>query len=223
MPACKFPSMVISMLAPAQRWLILQTHPSVPWTQCCLLRGATGSATCWDTTGLGPDSGKFTSFQGGNPTTMQRTIIDYVICSKSIFEDIESFTVCKCVLGYDHAATILHIKLNFVTQNNLLANPRKKREIDFSLPEKTELDKPFTATLAAGKDEQKKLLNLYSTVTSTTPRIKVTVHGVCINAGKNSASVARLNSRSRVYGSQTSAQGELWAVILALEKCPGFK
>ncbi|KAJ7721809.1 hypothetical protein B0H16DRAFT_1335069, partial [Mycena metata] len=32
-----------------------------------------------------------------------------------------------------------------------------------------------------------------------------------------------LNSRSRVYGSQTSARAELWAVILALEKCAGFK
>ncbi|KAJ7767214.1 hypothetical protein B0H16DRAFT_1225318, partial [Mycena metata] len=100
------------------------------------------------------------------------------------------------------------------------------------LPDETELDKLFIATLAAGKDEQKKLLNLYGAVTSTTPRIKVTVHGVCINAGKNSASAAaatywgpgaRLNSRSRVYGSQTSARAELWAVILALEKCPGFK
>ncbi|KAJ7024679.1 hypothetical protein C8F04DRAFT_968656, partial [Mycena alexandri] len=163
---------------------------------------------------------------------MRRTVIDYVICSKSLFDDIESFTVCNRVPGYDHAATILRIKLNFVAQTSLSVNPRKKRKIDFTLPDDTELDKLFIATLAAGKDEQKKLLNLYGAVTSTTARVKVTIHGVCINAGKNSASAAaatywgpeaRLNSGRRVHGSQTSARAELLAVILALEKCPAFK
>jgi hypothetical protein len=60
------------------------------------------------------------------------------------------------VEGYDHSATVLHLKIDFDVQNVLFASPPKKRKIDFSLPNETELDKLFIATLAAGKHDAKK-------------------------------------------------------------------
>jgi hypothetical protein len=58
------------------------------------------------------------------------------------------------------------------------------------LPNETELDKLFIATLEAGKDKNKNLLKLCGPNTSITPVLKVTVHGTCIDAGKISASAA---------------------------------
>ncbi|KAJ7775550.1 hypothetical protein B0H16DRAFT_1407570, partial [Mycena metata] len=82
------------------------------------------------------------------------------------------------------------------------------------------------------KDNTKKLRTLYGPVLSVTSALKVTVHGICQNAGKISASAvaaaywgpdANLNTSGRVYGAQTSARTELTTVILALQKAPGFK
>ncbi|KAJ6562558.1 hypothetical protein B0H19DRAFT_873653, partial [Mycena capillaripes] len=118
------------------------------------------------------------------------------------------------------------------SNNILFASPSKKRKIEVALPNTTELDKLFIATLEAGKDNAKKLLALYGPVTSVTAALKVTVHGICLNAGKISASAAaatfwgpnaRLNSEARVPGGQTSPRAELLAVILALQNAPAFK
>ncbi|KAF8172019.1 hypothetical protein K438DRAFT_1492560, partial [Mycena galopus ATCC 62051] len=112
------------------------------------------------------------------------------------------------------------------------SNPRKKRKVEIALPDTTHLDKLFISTLQAGKDNEKKVLNLYGAVSSTTPPLKVTVHGTCLNAGKISAAAAaaaywgpdaRLNASARLPGQQTSARAELFAVILALKKAPPFK
>ncbi|KAJ7258044.1 hypothetical protein B0H12DRAFT_985217, partial [Mycena haematopus] len=112
------------------------------------------------------------------------------------------------------------------------ASPRKKIKLDVVLPDKTELDKLFIATLESGKDDAKKALALYGPVTSITEPVRITVHGTCLNAGKNSASAgaamyAGLNSRwnfsEHVNGHQTGARAELLAVTLALRKIPPFK
>ncbi|KAJ7447712.1 hypothetical protein FB451DRAFT_1411806 [Mycena latifolia] len=92
--------------------------------------------------------------------TMRRTVIDYVACSRRNFSDISSFTVCDPVPGFDHAATVLRLKLDVDIQNILYASPRKKRRFDFSLPDVTDLDKLFIATLEAGKASAKKLAAL---------------------------------------------------------------
>jgi hypothetical protein len=111
-------------------------------------------------------------------------------CSKDAFDNIVAFTVRDRVKGYDHVAMILSIKLDFDVQSTLLASSSKKRKIDVVLPNETELDKLFIATLEAGKDKNKNLLKLCGPNTSITPVLKVTVHGTCIDAGKISASAA---------------------------------
>jgi hypothetical protein len=80
-----------------------------------------GGAICF-----GPHTGNFTSFQGKHEETMRRTVIDYVACSKQILDKIVSFSVCDRVEGYDHAATVLRLQMDFDTQNVLYASPSKK-------------------------------------------------------------------------------------------------
>ncbi|KAF8175070.1 hypothetical protein K438DRAFT_1437302, partial [Mycena galopus ATCC 62051] len=110
-------------------------------------------------------------------------------------------------------------------------NPRKKRKVDVTLPEDTELDKLFIETLAAGKDEAKKLRALYGPVLFVTTPLKVTIHGSCLNSGKISASAgaaaywgpsARRNMSARVWGGQTSPRAELVAAWLAIKSAPLF-
>ncbi|KAJ6490125.1 hypothetical protein C8R45DRAFT_796138, partial [Mycena sanguinolenta] len=97
------------------------------------------------------------------------------------------------------------------------------------LPNETELDKLFISTLEAGKDKEKKSLALYGAVTSVTTPLKVTVHGICRNAGRITAAAgaaiywgpnAPHNLSARVHGAQTGPRAELMAVILALEIAP---
>ncbi|KAF8207688.1 hypothetical protein K438DRAFT_1475439, partial [Mycena galopus ATCC 62051] len=99
------------------------------------------------------------------------------------------------------------------------------------LPDSSDLDKLFIATLESGKDA-KKLRNLFGPVSSVTPSVRVVVHGTCLDAGKISAAAAaaaywgpdaRLNMSARLYGQQTSPRAELLAVILALQRAPTFK
>lgn len=101
-----------------------------------------------------------------------------------------------------------------------------------SLPDKTELDRLYISTLAAGKDEDKKLLALYGPVLTVTPAMKVTVHGSCLNAGKISASAgaaafwgpnSHLNKSARAWGKQTSPRAELLAVLIAIKTAPTHK
>ncbi|KAJ7315544.1 hypothetical protein DFH08DRAFT_820471 [Mycena albidolilacea] len=101
----------------------------------------------------------------------------------------------------------LNLKVNLDLQNIMFASPRKKRKIEAILPDDTELHKLLILTLAAGKDEERKLLALYGPVTQTTTPMKVTVHGSCCNAGKISASAgaatywgpnAHLNTSARI-------------------------
>ncbi|KAJ6607708.1 hypothetical protein B0H10DRAFT_1788058, partial [Mycena sp. CBHHK59/15] len=117
-------------------------------------------------------------------------------------------------------------------QNSSFASARKKRKVDFSLPNETEMDKLFIATLESGKDNAKKLAALYGPIFVTSAPLKITVHGSCLNAGKITASAgasaywgpnARRNKSARVYGSQTSPRAELLAVILALQSAPTAK
>ncbi|KAJ6610647.1 hypothetical protein B0H10DRAFT_2224808 [Mycena sp. CBHHK59/15] len=206
--------------------------PSPRGNLLCNMLGDYGVAFASGTICLGPNSGNFTSFQGKTAETMRKTVVDYVACLKEIFPDIASFTVCDRVPGYDHAATVLRLKLDVDLQNSIFASPRKKRKLDFSLPDDTDLDKLFIATLEAGKDTAKKLTALYGPVLVVTAPLKITVHGTCLNAGKISAAAgafaywgpnARLNQMGRVYGTQTSPRAELLAVILAVKGAPTFK
>ncbi|KAJ7089402.1 hypothetical protein C8R44DRAFT_892360 [Mycena epipterygia] len=137
---------------------------------------------------FGPDSGKYTSSQGKTLEAMCRTVIDYAACSHSLFPRVNSFTVADQVPGYDHAAITLRLKVNLDEQNAMFASPRKKCKVDIRLPDETALDRLLIATLAAGKDEEKKLLTLYGPVLAVTEPIKVTIHGLCMNAGKITAS-----------------------------------
>ncbi|KAJ6467393.1 hypothetical protein C8R45DRAFT_838577, partial [Mycena sanguinolenta] len=109
---------------------------------------------------------------------------------------------------------------------------RRRKELAPPLPNTTELDKRFIATLEAGKDEKKKLLTLYGGVTSVTHPLKVTAHGTCLNAGRLSATAgaatywgpnAPFNLSARVHGLQTGPRAELMALILALEIAPTFR
>ncbi|KAJ7704119.1 hypothetical protein B0H17DRAFT_1194025 [Mycena rosella] len=177
----------------------------------CNRFGDYGLAFASGTARFGAQSGKFTSFQGKKEETMRRTVINCVACSKWIFPKISSFTVCDRVPGYDHAATILCIKLDIDIQLVRYSSPRKKKRLDISLPDKTDLDKLIISTLGAGKDSAKKIAALYGPVVSVTPPLAVTVHGVgsCLNAGKITAAAgaaaywgpnARLNRSGRVHG-----------------------
>jgi hypothetical protein len=159
-------------------------------------------------------------------------MIDYVACSKDVFYNIAALTIRDLVKGYDHAATVLTIKLDFDVQSTELASPSQKRKIERILPSETDLNGLFISTLEAGKNEAKKLQKLYGPVTSTTPTLKFTVHGTSVNAGKITAAAAaatywgpnaRLNSTSRVCRFQTGPRGELLAEILALENAPSYK
>ncbi|KAJ6496388.1 hypothetical protein C8R45DRAFT_757547, partial [Mycena sanguinolenta] len=78
----------------------------------------------------------------------------------------------------------------------------------------------------------KKLRALYGPVLSVTTPMRVTIHGVCLNAGTISASTgaaaywgpnARLNMSRRAWGSQTSARAELLAAWLAIKMAPVFR
>ncbi|KAJ7307702.1 hypothetical protein DFH08DRAFT_720115, partial [Mycena albidolilacea] len=100
------------------------------------------------------------------------------------------------------------------------------------LPDSSDLEKLFIATLESGKDDAKKLRNLFDAISSVTPSVKVVVHGTCINAGKVTAAAAaatywgpdgRLNTSTRLSGQQTSPRTELLAVILVLQRAPTFK
>ncbi|KAJ7473413.1 hypothetical protein FB451DRAFT_1035699, partial [Mycena latifolia] len=119
------------------------------------------------------------------------------------------------------------------TQNVRFASPRKKRKIEVVLRDETDLDKLLISTMAAGKDEAKKLLDLYGAVRNVSPvPLKVTIHGSCINAGKITASSgataywgpnARRNKSARAWGAQTSPRAKLLSLILALENAPTYK
>ncbi|KAJ7485568.1 hypothetical protein FB451DRAFT_1027873, partial [Mycena latifolia] len=47
---------------------------------------------------FGPESGNFTSFQGS-----RETVIDYMLCSRPLFESVEWFRVGDRVEKFDHA------------------------------------------------------------------------------------------------------------------------
>ncbi|KAF8210951.1 hypothetical protein K438DRAFT_1454968, partial [Mycena galopus ATCC 62051] len=100
------------------------------------------------------------------------------------------------------------------------------------LPSGTELDRLFIKTLAAGKDEKKKLQALYGPVLFVSSPSKITVHGSCLNSGKISASAgsaaywgpdAHHNTSGKVWGSQTNAQAELLAALIAIKSAPLLK
>ncbi|KAJ6613856.1 hypothetical protein B0H10DRAFT_1951124 [Mycena sp. CBHHK59/15] len=106
---------------------------------------------------FGPSSGDFTSFQGS-----RSTVIDYVICSRSLFPAIRSFAVEPREPGFDHAALVVRLEIN----SNLLApmdpqRSRKRKREETTLPNHTELDKLLIQTLEAGKDDKGKKPRLY--------------------------------------------------------------
>ncbi|KAJ6478783.1 hypothetical protein C8R47DRAFT_1074816 [Mycena vitilis] len=158
-------------------------------------------------TRMGPDSGNFTSFQG-----TRKTVIDYMLCSRPLFDKISSFEVCEKVDKFDHAARLAtEIEMEINLNENLNLRRTKKRKVEVVLPKDTDLDRLFIATLDAGKDEKKKSLSLFGPVKVVTDRMKVMVHGICTNTGKISAAAgvgsywgpnSTRNRSVRVWGTQ---------------------
>jgi hypothetical protein len=86
-------------------------------------------ATCF-----GPESGKYTSFQG--KTVIRRTVINYAACSHKLFSSVKAFAVADQDSDHDYAALSLEIELDVGEQYLMLdATPCKKRKIDVSLPD----------------------------------------------------------------------------------------
>ncbi|KAJ7933232.1 hypothetical protein B0H13DRAFT_2306911 [Mycena leptocephala] len=56
---------------------------------------------------FGPNSGGFTSFQG-----TRKTVIDYVICSKSLYPKITAFKVLPRKADFDHAALVVQLEVD---------------------------------------------------------------------------------------------------------------
>jgi hypothetical protein len=120
---------------------------------------------------FGPASGAYTSFQGA-----RKTVIDYAICSRTLFPKVQSFKVEPQVPGFDHAPLILELEVDPTTLGMSATAPRKrKREIP-TLPDDTELDRLLIKTLEAGKDESKKALSLFGPVLSVTVPTTVCNH-----------------------------------------------
>ncbi|KAF8121650.1 hypothetical protein K438DRAFT_1653550, partial [Mycena galopus ATCC 62051] len=55
---------------------------------------------------FGPESGNYTSFQGD-----RRTVIDYILCSRPLYDKILSFKVCDRVGKHTHAALAIEIEM----------------------------------------------------------------------------------------------------------------
>lgn len=101
---------------------------------------------------FGPSSGEYTSFQG-----TRNTVIDYVICSRTLFPDIKAFKVEPRIPGFDHAPLVLQLRiyLALILGRSVIPSRKRKRE-PVALQENTELDRMLIETLEAGKDEAKK-------------------------------------------------------------------
>ncbi|KAJ7466549.1 hypothetical protein FB451DRAFT_951940, partial [Mycena latifolia] len=56
---------------------------------------------------FGPISGQFTSFQGS-----RKTVIDYALCSKSLYPKITAFSVEPRIKDFDHAALTLQVEID---------------------------------------------------------------------------------------------------------------
>ncbi|KAJ7749746.1 hypothetical protein B0H16DRAFT_1725013 [Mycena metata] len=122
---------------------------------------------------FGPASGEYTSFQGS-----RTTVIDYAICSRSLFSKIRSFKVEPQVKGFDHAALVLQLEVDSKWLSaDAFVRPKKRKREEVELPSETELDKILIETLAAGKDTAKKSLNLFGSVLAITTPIAVTICG----------------------------------------------
>ncbi|KAJ7802638.1 hypothetical protein B0H14DRAFT_3488276 [Mycena olivaceomarginata] len=109
---------------------------------------------------FGPNSGAFTSFQGE-----RRSVIDYVIVSKSLYPKITAFNVLAHEPTYDHAALTVELEVDASLLNLATRTPtRKRKREEVLLPDETELDKLLIQTLEAGKDDSKKILELFGPV-----------------------------------------------------------
>jgi ribonuclease HI len=176
---------------------------------------------------LGINSGEFTSFQG-----YRKTVINYAICSRSLFPKIVSFNVELQIDDYDHTALPLEVEIDKSLLGALALRTRKRKRDEIVLPDETELDKLLIQTLKAGKDEAKKSLKLYGPVYFNTNPILVTICGVCKNVGKHTASAgsaaifgpdSNLNRAVRVWGNATNVRADLIALVVALHAAPRTK
>ncbi|KAJ7841791.1 hypothetical protein B0H14DRAFT_2586683 [Mycena olivaceomarginata] len=85
---------------------------------------------------FGPNSGKFTSFQGS-----RKTVIDYAICSKELFPKVKAFGVEPRILKCDHVALILQLEIDSSLIGAPTVRSRKRKREDVVLPDETELDR----------------------------------------------------------------------------------
>ncbi|KAJ6597844.1 hypothetical protein B0H10DRAFT_1827009 [Mycena sp. CBHHK59/15] len=176
---------------------------------------------------FGPASGEYTSFQGS-----RSTVIDYAICSRTLFPQIHAFAVEPRVPGFDNAALILQLKVDAsILSPSAFPSKKRKRE-NVVLPEETELDRLLIRTMKVGKDKSKKALQLFGQVLFNTNPVVVTICGVCKNAGKHTAQAGAsayfghdsgLTRAVRVWGNQTNARADLVALLLAIQAAPKTK
>lgn len=165
------------------------------------------------------------SFQGS-----QRTVIDYAICSHSLFPSVHSFKFEPRIGDHDHAAIVVQLEVvSSLLSFNALQPSRKRKREEITLPDETELDKLLIQTLAAGKDEKRKLLRLYGPLHVDTPPLKIVVHGACQRAGKHTATAGSgiyfgINSPKnyslRVWANQTNVHADLAALLWAIKSSP---
>ncbi|KAF5378897.1 hypothetical protein D9615_006858 [Tricholomella constricta] len=175
---------------------------------------------------FGDNGGDYTSFQG-----TRRTVIDYAAVSNVMWASVTSFSVCTREDGYDHAALTLDITLDITRR--LVHTPSRKSITRNPLPTTTELDRLLITTLEAGKDVMKRNLALYGPIYTSTNPTKVSVHGICTNSGKATATAGiglywGLNSPRnialRIRGSNlTSTHAEIAAIAQALQIAPKNK
>jgi endonuclease/exonuclease/phosphatase family metal-dependent hydrolase len=72
--------------------------------------------------GFGPNSGAFTSFKG-----QRKPVIDYVICSKSLYSKITAFNVLPREHTFDHAALTVELEIDSSLLNMAARKYTKKR------------------------------------------------------------------------------------------------
>jgi hypothetical protein len=92
---------------------------------------------------FGPDSGKFTSFQG-----IRKTVIDYAACSRNLFSSIKTFAVADRIPEYYHAQLLVSLEVHIDAPTTMIPNPRKRRKVEVTSPDNTYLYKLLIQTLA---------------------------------------------------------------------------
>ncbi|KAK7026263.1 hypothetical protein R3P38DRAFT_2528824, partial [Favolaschia claudopus] len=179
----------------------------------------------------GPDNGRYTSFQ-----PQGEAVVDYVIANEVAMARINSFAVPHPDAQSDHAAIIIDLKArnrapapvlarNWKPTQRIRADDARRRGPAPGLPDATELDRLFIATLQSKLSLPQKLAKLFGPVTASSNPVEIYVDGSCLNNGRDNACAGAgvfwgpnhvLNEAARVPDNQTNNRGEVYAILLVL-------